>query len=137
MFNKLVSIIFDGDKRRKILEKALIELKISELFRDVTVMKYEEKLLIECCKGNMVNNINYLQIDWNNLLMQATIHGVAGVLHRQFAEDTNAPRWFREVLKQTYYFRRDTGNRKLHVFNSVLATLDKKGIVAIVLAWDN
>lgn len=133
MFNKLVSIIFDGDKRRKILEKALIELKISELFRDVTVMKYEEKLLIECCKGNMVNNINYLQIDWNNLLMQATIHGVAGVLHRQFAEDTNAPRWFREVLKQTYYFRRDTGNRKLHVFNSVLATLDKKGIVAIVL----
>lgn len=108
-------------------------VKTENLLRGVTVMKYEEKLLIECCKGNVLNTVNYSQIDWNNLLMQATIHRVSGVLYRQFAEDTNAPRWFREVLKQTYYFSRDTGNRKAQVFYSVLAALDKKGIVAIVL----
>lgn len=96
-------------------------------------MKYEEKLLIECCKGNVVSPIDYSQIDWNNLLVQAAIHKVDGMLYKQFIEDRQAPSWFRAILHQIYYFRRDTGYRKVNEFHAVLAALDREGVTAIVL----
>lgn len=96
-------------------------------------MKYEEKLLIDICKGEIVDSIDYSQVDWKNLLLQATIHRVTGVLYGQFRTDRNAPRWFRSLVKKSYYYNSYTGTQQSKHFFEILSAFTKAGLTVLVL----
>jgi len=97
-------------------------------------MKYEEKMLIEMCKDCFdYSTIKYPLIDWRNLLVQSTIHKVLGKLYPFFANDNNVPKWFRVLLKNTYYWQKESGTVKLREFSKIITEIQKTGIDAIVL----
>lgn len=96
-------------------------------------MNYEEKLLIQLCKGEKAENLNYSEIDWTNLIVQATMHKVLGLLHLRFRYDHKSPKWFRKIMEYSYYTQKDMGQREFTEYQHVLSNLEKGGVTAIVL----
>lgn len=96
-------------------------------------MRYEEKILIQICKGEKIADLDYSSVDWNNLLVQSVVHKVVGALYSQFYFDVKVPQWFRELIRHSYYFQKDSGTHKLNEFQTVLKALQENGISVIVL----
>lgn len=96
-------------------------------------MKYEEKLLIEICKLEGIKSVKHEEVDWVNLLIQAMQHRVIGTLYRQFSEDPQAPRWFKEIIRNSYFFQNEMGKKRFEELNKILSKLEEKKIDVIAL----
>ena len=97
-------------------------------------MRVEEAVIIEICRCAPTFSLRSIEeIDWWNLLLQANLHSVVGLVADRLVPDLNVPFGVRLLLHDYQEGRKALSGNRLKEFYRIIEALERQGIKVVVL----